>query len=478
MITTTNNTPRDLAVAKSPPCSQDAEMMVLGCMLQSINSLNSACSTLFEDDFFFSQHKILYRVMRSFYERDLPIDNLIVAEELKRLDALSAAGGISFIMTCSQFPGVSANVDEYIRIVQDRSVLRKIMSLSSVLCKKAAEDAPVAEELLEEAQKGFFDIGRMSKKNNFIEIRAILEGKTEHSTSPFMQQIEERQAYFQEHGKAMLTPGVLTGYIDLDAKIENFGNSNLIIIAARPAMGKTSFAMNIAENVAIGSKKSVGVFSLEMSADQLANRMLSSISGVTSKKIRSGDISGVEYQQLYESCEQLKECVIPIDDQSGISIGELRSRARRMKEVYDIGIIIIDYLQLLTGTGSKTSKENRQIEVSEISRNLKNIARELDIPVVCLSQLNRKSEERAGHRPLMSDLRDSGAIEQDADMIIFLHREEYYDPHSKPGQAEIIIAKNRHGDVGSIQLAFLKETTRFENLCKLPFNEIARNTFG
>ena len=251
--------------------------------------------------------------------------------------------------------------------------------------------------------------------------------------------------------------------------INGLNPSNLIILAARPAMGKTAFAINVAENVAFKSGLPVGIFSLEMSAEQLIHRVVSSQSQVESEKIQTGSLNGMEYQRVVTAVNDIQKYTMVIDDQAGLKITDIRARARRMKETHNIQLLVVDYLQLISGSGNKTSQESRQNEISEISRMMKNLARELNIPVICLSQLSRKVEDRAGHRPMMSDLRESGSIEQDADVVMFLLRREYYDPLDKPGMAELIIGKNRHGSVGSVNLTYRKEIVQFVNYTPLDF---------
>src|SRR5581483_9490579 len=257
--------------------------------------------------------------------------------------------------------------------------------------------------------------------------------------------------------------GIPTHFLDLDKMINGFSPSNLMILAARPAMGKTALAVNIAENVCFKNKIPVGIFSLEMTAEQLVHRIVTSQSEVESDKIRTGALSAHEFQRVVEAVGVMQNHLMVIDDQPGLKITDLRARARRMKEVYGIGLLVIDYLQLLSGSGSLRMQENRQIEISEISRMLKNLARELDIPVLCFAQLSRKVEERAGNKPLMSDLRESGSLEQDSDIIKLLLRRDYYDPNDRPGQAQLFIAKNRHGSVGDITLTYRKELAQFAN---------------
>lgn len=432
----------------------------------SVNAVNLVCEMLNEDAFFFSQHKLIYRAMYACYKHDIPVEPIIVLEELKKQSTHEAAGGIGYLITCSQFAGTSANIEQYCQIILQKAMARKMMALALDIHGKAREDKEDIETVLETAQKGFFDIGRNTGAKTSKHIREILAGDEKEGRQGYMAMVEERQAYFIEHGKPIELPGVPTGFAGVDALIQNMGNSNLIILAARPAMGKTAFALNIAENAAFKFGKTVGIFSLEMSADQLVGRIMSSQAEVNSNMIAKGMISGDQYQRLNEAAHLLAQHNILIDDQSGISIKDIRVRARRWKETHDVDLLIIDYLGLVEDSGSKIAKENQVQKIAEITRILKVMARELDIPLLCLCQLNRKSEERTatGHRPIMSDLRDSGAIEQDADVVMFLHRPEYYNPNDKPGKAECIIAKNRHGGIGSVDMRFAKDFAQFSDL--------------
>lgn len=462
------------------PHSPDAEVVALGCMLASANAVSKLCPILQEEDFFFSKHKLIFRVIKGFYSKEIPVGALLVGEELKRIDAIEAAGGLGYLAVLEE-QGMyrGSHPEEFAKLVIEKATLRRAMDLSSQIHYKASQEPKEVSELIEEAQKGFFDIGKTASSGKTKEIKDVLDGKHDPDGRHYMQDVEERQAYYIEHGVSMPLAGIPTNYEILDRVLGNMGNSNLIIVAARPAMGKTAFMLNIAENVAIKQKKAVGIFSLEMSAEQLVARMMASQSEISSQTVKMGLVDGQQYQRLLEAKHSLQESTILIDDQPGISISDLRARARRWKETHNIDILIIDYLQLLTGSGSKISKENRQQEVSEISRTLKVIARELNIPVLCLSQLNRKSEERTNHKPLMSDLRESGAIEQDADVVMFLHREDYYEPHKSPGRADVIVAKNRHGETRTVTLNFRKLISKFEDCPDEPSIEQMRtDVFG
>ncbi|MDP1834308.1 MAG: replicative DNA helicase [Chlamydiales bacterium] len=452
---------------KSPPSSKESEMMVLGCMLSSVNALNIAAGVLNDSDFYYNEHKLIFGVLKNAYSKDLPVDVHLVAEELKRQDLLPAVGGIGYLTTVAQYAGTSAHVEEYANLVHNKALLRRMIHAAQVVETSAMDEPENVLAALDSAQQIFYKIGQSVQSRDGTTLREILEGTKSDSKLPFLRELEQRQELYQQRGPD--DPGVTgvpTHFYDLDKMLNGMGRSNLIIVAARPAMGKTAFAVNIAENVCFKSGYPVGIFSLEMSAEQLVHRIICSQAEVESDKIKKGSLSGQEYQQVYECVERIKNHMIVIDDQPGLTINELRSRARRMKEAHNIEMLVIDYLQLLSGSASKGG-DNRQAEITEISRMLKNLARELNIPIICLSQLSRKVEERPGHRPIMSDLRESGAIEQDADVILFLFRREYYDPHDKPGQAECIVAKNRHGGIGSAHLAFRKEFAQFNSLSRM-----------
>jgi len=446
-----------------PPSSKQSEMLVLGSMLNSVNSLNCGADNLDDSDFYYKEHKTIFAVLKSLYMQDKPADLHLVAEELKRQDKLQGVGGVSSLVSLSQCAGTSAYVEEYATIVKKKSTLRKMISACQIIEKDAVSDPENVDDSLDEAQSLFYQIGQASGKDNGAILSQILSGEKSESKENFMKIIEDRQHKFHENGLKNTITGISSGFIDLDKMINGLNNTNLIILAARPAMGKTALAVNIAEHVCFNLDMPVGIFSLEMSGEQLSHRILSSQSQVESDKITNGNIDGDEFQNLFATVERLKDKKMIIEDQGGLKITEIRSRARRMKEAYDIKLLVIDYLQLLSGSGNFKGQENRQQEVSEISRMLKNLAKELNIPILCLSQLSRKVEDREVKRPLMSDLRDSGSIEQDADIVMFLYREAYYDKENKAGMAELIVSKNRHGATGTVKLVFRKEVTQFVN---------------
>ena len=317
---------------------------------------------------------------------------------------------------------------------------------------------------LDEAQTYFFNISQTNQHNVGVAIKDLLTGLKAESKLPFLKELQERQQKFLERDpNEPPVTGVPTHFIDLDRMRNGFNPSNLMILAARPAMGKTALLTSIAENICFKNNIPVAIFSLEMSASQLLHRMICSQAEVESEKIQTGSLNGSEYQRIVGAVNMMQKHTMIVDDQPGLKITDLRARARRLREAYNIGFIVIDYLQLISGSGNSRSMENRQVEISEISRMLKNLARELNVPILCAAQLSRKVEERQGHRPMMSDLRESGSLEQDSDVVMFLLRREYYDPYDKPGLAEVIVAKNRHGSIGSVNLAFRKEIAQFAN---------------
>lgn len=446
-----------------PPHSKESEMMILGCMLTNINSLNIAADALFETDFYLKEHQIIFRFLQEAFRKDKPADIHIISEDLKREGYLQDIGGIPYLTSLAQFAGTSAYIEEYIQIVKDKATLRQMIETARNVERAALEEPEDVQSALDDAQAKFFTISQSTNSRVGVTIKEIISGTKSELQMPYLKALQQRQEEYQQKGEGSNITGLITHFMDLDKLINGMGNSNLMILAARPAMGKTAFALNIAENICFLNNMPVGIFSLEMTSEQLLHRIICSQAEVESEKIKTGSLSGLEYQRIVSSVNTMSSKTLVIDDQPGLKITDLRARARRMKEAFNICFLVIDYLQLLSGSGSMRSIENRQNEISEISRMLKTLARELNIPILCLSQLSRKVEERQGHRPMMSDLRESGSIEQDSDLVMFLLRREYYDPYDKPGQAELIVAKNRHGAIGSIQLTFRKELAQFAN---------------
>jgi replicative DNA helicase len=450
---------------KVAPHSKEAEMMVLGCMLTNIDALNISADMLEETDFYFSEHKPIFYALKEMYRRDRPVDVHLVCEELKRTANLEAVGGASYIVTLAQYAGTAAHIEEYAEIVHDKSLLRQMFQAAQKIEKNALEEPEDVGIALDNAQKLFFEIGKSARAGSATLLREVLTGVKAASSLPFIKELEKKQQEYLEKGdNDTIVVGVPTHYTDLDKMLNGFGHSNLIILAGRPAMGKTALALNIAQNVCVKGNKAVGFFSLEMSAEQLVHRVVCAQAEVESDKMRKGAIDAAEYHRICEAVRILENKTLIIDDQSNITISDLKARARRMKESYDIELLVIDYLQLLSGSSSYRAQESRQLEISEISRSLKHLARELNIPVLCAAQLSRKVEERQGHRPMMSDLRESGSLEQDSDVVMLILRRDYYDKNDHPGMAEVIIAKNRHGSVGDVRLCFRKEFGLFANL--------------
>lgn len=454
---------------KLAPHSKEAEMMVLGCMLSNINSLNIAAEQLDDSDLYFTEHKIIFQVLKTAYKKDKPADIHLVAEELKRQDKLNAIGGVSYLTTLAQFAGTSAFIEEYVELVHNKSLLRRMIHSAQTVEKSAREEPADVHQALDDAQKMFFQISQTANPSAGILIGDILSGVRAASKVPYLKELQERQELYAQRGAHEIAiSGIPCHFFDLDKMINGLNNSNLTILAARPAMGKTAFALNIAQNVCFRNRMPVGIFSLEMTAEQLVHRVVCSHAEVEADKIKTGSLSGIEYQRIVSCVNEIDDHVMIIDDQPGLKITDICARARRMKESHGISLLVIDYLQLITGSTVNRNAENRQNEISEISRRLKTLARELNIPIICLSQLSRKVEERPGHRPAMSDLRESGSIEQDADVVMFLLRREYYDPNDKPGMAELIVAKNRHGGIGTVNLTFRKEYAQFANYTGIP----------
>ncbi|MCX6989716.1 MAG: replicative DNA helicase [Chlamydiae bacterium] len=400
-----------------PPSSKESEMMVLGCMLTSINSLNIASDALNSFDFYYTEHQTIFDILKTAYKQDKPADVHLVCEELKRQEKLSAVGGVSYVTTLAQYAGTSAYIEEYVDVVRNKATLRRMIHVAQDIEKNALQNPQDVSVALDEAQQKLFNIGQAINANGGVLIREILSGVKSTSKIPYLKELQQKQESFQERGPGDLgITGVPSHFIDLDKMINGMAPSNLMILAARPAMGKTALAINIAENICFRSEIPVGIFSLEMSADQLLHRLICSQAEVESDKIKSGSLNGSEFQRIVAAVNSMQKGVMVIDDQPGLKITDLRARARRMKEAHGIQFLVIDYLQLLSGSGVSKSAENRQSEISEISRMLKNLARELNLPILCLSQLSRKVEERPGHRPMMSDLRESGCLTGDAEI--------------------------------------------------------------
>ncbi len=454
---------------KVPPNSKESEMMVLGCMLTSVNGLNVGADALQMEDFYYTEHQPIFASLKTAYVSDKPADIHLIAEDLKRQGKLESVGGVSYLTLLAQYAGTSAFIEEYVDLVREKAVLRRMIHAAQRIEKEALEGPSDVAATLDSAQSYFFNISQENQRTPGIVLRDLISGLKAESKIPYLKELQERQEAFKERDpNAPNITGMPTHFVDLDRMLNGFNMSNLMILAARPAMGKTALLLSIAENICFKNDVPVAIFSLEMGASQLLHRMICSQAEVESEKIQTGSLNGAEYQRVVAAVNKMQKHTMIIDDQPGLKITDLRARARRLKEAYKIGFIVIDYLQLLGGSGALRSMESRQNEISEISRMLKNLARELNVPILCAAQLSRKVEERQGHRPMMSDLRESGSLEQDSDIVMFLLRREYYDPYDKPGMAEVIVAKNRHGAVGSVHLAYRKEISQFANYTAKP----------
>lgn len=403
------------------PNSKESEMMVLGCMLTNANSLNIGADGLDSHDFYFTEHKIIFQILKSAYAKDCPADVHLVCEELKRIENLDAVGGAAYVVTLAQYAGTSAYPEQYIEVVKEQSIRRKLIQQGDELKKRALDPSAGVENILEVASKGLTSISLNLSGDDVASVGEVLSGeKSNVSSSSVIEKLEERYLYFKKEGESIIT-GVPTGFDEIDRKTTLLEDTNLIILAARPAMGKTALALNIAANTSLNEKKAVGIISLEMGRDQLTERLLSLNTGVPGEDLKRGTFSEAQLESLREEGEKLGKAPLFILDHNCQTISKVTSQARHLKEKHDIQLLVVDYLQLL---GTTQRAESRQYEVAEISRKLKLLAMELQIPILCISQLSRRVEDRADKRPLLSDLRDSGQVEQDADVVIFLSSDE------------------------------------------------------
>ncbi|HIT88945.1 MAG TPA: replicative DNA helicase [Candidatus Merdenecus merdavium] len=429
------------------PHSIEAEQAVIGSMLMDKDAIIAASEMISSDDFYQSQYGVLFDSMVELYNEGKPVDLITLQDRLKEKDVPPEISSLEFVRDLLSSVPTSANVKYYAGIVSEKSMLRRLIKTNEEISNSCYLGKEPLEEILGETEKKIFQLLQRRSGNDYVPIKDVVLNA--------LDKIE-----MSSKNKGVVT-GIPTGFIDLDYKMSGFQPSDLILIAARPSMGKTAFVLNIAQHMAFKSGVTAAIFSLEMSKEQLVNRLLSLESNVDSQNIRTGNLSDDEWSKLIEGAGTIGRSKLIIDDTPGISISELRSKCRKYKLEHDLGIVIIDYLQLMTGSG-KT--ESRQQEISDISRSLKSLARELNVPVVALSQLSRAVEQRPDKRPMMSDLRESGAIEQDADVIMFIYRDDYYNKDSEnKGIAEIIIAKQRNGPIGTVNLVWMPNYTRFAN---------------
>lgn len=439
-------------VNKVQPNDIIAEQAVLGSMLVDKEAVISAVEILKPDDFYRDDNKEIYAAMLELYGLGKHIDMITLKEQLSLRGTLEKVGNISYIATLIDNVPTTSNIENYVQIVEEKSVVRKLIKTANEILKMGYSGTEAVDTLIEQTEKKVFDVLQNRNSRGYSSIKEIL-----------INNFDALENMFQNKGKVA---GIESGFIDLDTKISGLNPADLIIVAARPAMGKSAFVLNIANFVAKQTKTPVMIFSLEMSKEQMVNRILSSESEVDAMKLRNADLSSDDWLKLGQASGTLSEIPLYIDDTPGLSSTELRAKCRKAKLEKNIGLVIIDYLQLME---SKTKSPSRQQEISEISRSLKILAKELQVPVIALSQLSRATESRTDHRPMLSDLRESGAIEQDADIVMFLHRDDYYNPESdRKNIAEVIIAKNRNGSTGVVELAWLGQYTKFANLYRGP----------
>ena len=431
------------------PHSIEAEQSVIGSMILDRDAILVASEILTSDDFYQKQYGIIFDAMVELFNEGKPVDLVTLQNRLREKDVPPEISSMEFVRDLLNAVPTSANVRHYANIVSEKAVLRRLIKLTEEIENDCYLNKEPVEVIMEETEKKMFQLLGQRNSGDFMPIRQVVINTLEN--------IERASKT-----KGNVT-GIPTGFTDLDYKTSGLQNSDFILIAARPSMGKTAFVLNIAQYMAFKKDKAVAIFSLEMSREQLMNRLLSMESKVDSQHLRTGNLKDDEWSKLIESAGMIGESRLMIDDTPGISIGEMRSKCRKYKLEHGLDIIIIDYLQLMSGSG-KSSSESRQQEISDISRSLKALARELNVPVVALSQLSRAVEQRTDHRPMLSDLRESGAIEQDADVVMFIYRDDYYNPDTEDKNiAEIIIAKQRNGPIGTVRLAWMPQYTRFGN---------------
>ncbi|MBU0481924.1 MAG: replicative DNA helicase [Proteobacteria bacterium] len=437
-------------IHRLPPQNIEAEQCVLGSILLQQGTMVRAVESLSAEDFYRPEHKLIFSAMLKLFDRTEPQDLVTISNILRDENNLDKVGGPGYLAELTDIVPVAANISYYAKIVRTKSILRQLISTTTSIAGRCYEEQDDIDLLLDETEQTIFEISRAKSSQSFYQINSVV-----NDAFKMIEKLSER--------KEMIT-GVPSGFDDFDRMTAGLQPSDLIILAGRPSMGKTALAMNMVQNAAILNKVPVGVFSLEMSKEQLGMRMLCSISRVDSHNLRTGHVKDSDWPKLARATGILSEAPVYIDDTPAITVLEIRAKARRMKTEHDIGLIVVDYLQLMRG---RASTERREQEISEISRSLKAMAKELQVPVIALSQLNRSLENRPNKRPQLSDLRESGAIEQDADLICFIYRDEVYnkaEDNPNRGVAELILGKQRNGPTGTVRLAFLDHITTFENL--------------
>lgn len=438
-----------MELGKVPPHDEDAEQAVLGSMLTDNEAVMAAVEVLKEDAFYREDNKIIYQAILNLYSKSEPIDIITLKDELESMGKFEQVGGFEYLASLPDKVPTTANVQKYIKIVEEKSVLRNLIKTANEIIELGYNPTEDVEDIMDGAEKKIFDIMQSKNTKSYTPIKDVL--------------VESFTNLEKLYNQKQHVTGVPTQFYDLDDKTAGLHGSELILVAARPAMGKTAFALNIATNAALRANVPVAIFSLEMSKDQLVNRMLCSEAMVDSNKVRTGKLDEEDWTKLAEAIGPLSEAGVYIDDTPGISVMEIRTKCRKLKMEKNIGLVVIDYLQLISGSNKRSG--SREQEISEISRSLKVLAKELNVPVIALSQLSRAVEQRDDHRPMLSDLRESGAIEQDADIVMFLYRDDYYNKESAEKDiAEVIIAKQRGGSTGTVKLYWMGNYTKFVNI--------------
>ncbi len=445
-----NESSKTMSAARIPPQNTEAEQAVLGSILLKADVFGGVLEILKTGDFYKDGHKLIFEAMIDLFEKNEPLDLLTVSNRLRDINKIDQVGGTTYLASLTSIVPVTANITSYAKIIREKSILRRLISVNTDIAARCFEEQNDIDLLVDRAEQAIFDIAGTKGDQNFTPVKVIVP-----KAFAMVEQLYKR--------KELIT-GVPTGYVEIDRMTAGLQPSDLIIIAARPSMGKTSFAMNIAQHAALVEKIGVAVFSLEMSKEQLVMRLLSSVGRIDSQRIRTGKLRSEDWPKLTRAVGMLSEAPMFIDDTPAISVLEMRAKIRRLASQQEIGLVIVDYLQLMRG---RNDIENRTQEISEISRSLKALAKEHNLPVIALSQLNRSLESRTDKRPMMADLRESGAIEQDADVICFIYRDEVYnksEDNPEKGIAEVIIGKQRNGPTGLARLTFIKEFTMFENM--------------
>ena len=438
-------------LGKIPPHDIDAEQAVLGSMLTDKDAVAEAIETLKEEDFYRDDNKAIFEAVLNLYSKSEPVDIITLKDELESMGKFEQVGGFEYLANLPDKVPTTANVQKYIKIVEEKSLLRNLIKTANEIIDLGYSSTEDVEDIMDKAERKIFDIMQRKSQKGYTPIKDVL--------------VESFTKLEELYNRKQHITGVPTGFVELDYKTAGLHGSELILVAARPAMGKTAFALNIAANAALRGNVPVAIFSLEMSKDQLVNRILCGEAMVDSNKVRTGKLEEDDWVKLAGAIGPLSESEICIDDTPGISIMEIRTKCRKLKMEKNIGLVVIDYLQLVQGSNKRSG--SREQEISEISRSLKILAKEINVPVIALSQLSRAVEQRPDHRPMLSDLRESGAIEQDADIVMFLYRDDYYNKESeKKDIAEVIIAKQRGGSTGTVELLWMGNYTKFVNIEK------------